>query len=140
MIELERNRQDAADPRVKYPGFLGRLSFPKARNGRRATGAWAQSVGADGYVEAQEAGASALPVVATRHAGIPDVVIEDETGFLVDERDVQGMANHMRRLIDDPVLAGEMGQNGQERIRNHFSMEQSIGRLWSIIEPCIENA
>ena len=45
-----------------------------------------------------EAGAAGLPIVATRHAGIPDVVIQGETGFLVDEHDVDGMAQRMLRL------------------------------------------
>ena len=55
-----------------------------------------------------EAGASGLPVVSTRHAGIPDVVIEGETGFLVNEHDVEGMAEHMFRLLEEPMLAARM--------------------------------
>ena len=43
-----------------------------------------------------EAGASGLPVVSTRHAGIVDAVIEGETGLLVDEKDIAGMAVHQR--------------------------------------------
>ena len=80
-----------------------------------------------------EAGASGLPVVATRHGGIPDVVVEAETGFLVDEGDVVGMAEHVLRLAREPALAGEMGRAAHRRIGEHFSMERSIGGLWSII-------
>ncbi len=84
-----------------------------------------------------EAGASGLPVLSTRHAGIPDVVLEGKTGFLVDERDVHGMAKYMLKLIQQPGLARELGQTARRRIETHFSMEQSISRLWSIIESCI---
>ncbi len=84
-----------------------------------------------------EAGASGLPVVSTRHAGIPDVVIEGQTGFLVDEGDIHGMASHMLRLIQESGLAAEMGRAARQRIETHFSMDQSIGRLWSIIKSCI---
>jgi glycosyltransferase involved in cell wall biosynthesis len=84
-----------------------------------------------------EAGASGLPVVATRHAGIPDAVIEGTTGFLVDEHDVDGMAERMLRLIEEPALAARLGQAARDHVRAHFSMERSLGRLWAIIERCI---
>jgi glycosyltransferase involved in cell wall biosynthesis len=84
-----------------------------------------------------EAGASGLPVVATRHAGIPDVVVEGSTGFLVDERDVEGMARHMIRLAQDAELAGRLGRAARERVQVHFSTETSIRRLWTIITSCI---
>jgi colanic acid/amylovoran biosynthesis glycosyltransferase len=57
-----------------------------------------------------EAGAAGLPVVATRHAGIPDVVVEGETGLLVDEHDVTDMARHMLRLVDEPQVAETLGR------------------------------
>jgi glycosyltransferase involved in cell wall biosynthesis len=84
-----------------------------------------------------EAGASGLPVVATRHAGIPDVVIEGETGFLVDERDVKGMAAHMLRLSQEPALAGQLGRAARERVCQEFSVEKSISTLWRIIEHSV---
>ena len=81
-----------------------------------------------------EAGASGLPVVATRHAGIPDVVIEGETGFLVNEHDVDGMAVHMLRLLEEPMLAAGMGQAARTHISTNFSEQQSLDKLWTIIE------
>ena len=86
-----------------------------------------------------EAGATGLPVVSTRHAGIPDVIVEGETGFLVDERDVGGMAQHMVTLAADPQLAASMGHAAQRRIRAHFSMERRLAHLWQIIESCMRN-
>ncbi len=84
-----------------------------------------------------EAGASGLPVVATRHAGIPDVVIEGETGFLVEEHDAAGMARCMLRLAEDAVLAGRLGRAARARIEGCFSMDRSIGELWRIIQSCV---
>jgi len=83
-----------------------------------------------------EAGAAGLPVVATRHTGIQDVVIEEQTGLLVDERDVEGMATHMMQLAQDPGLAGRMGNAARKRVAMEFSMETSIDRLWGIITNC----
>ncbi|PYS71361.1 MAG: glycosyl transferase family 1 [Acidobacteria bacterium] len=84
-----------------------------------------------------EAGASGLPVISTRHAGIPDVVIEGETGFLVDERDFEGMAEHMILLAQDPVLAQRMGEAARRRIADNFSIEGTTLRLWQVIESCM---
>jgi colanic acid/amylovoran biosynthesis glycosyltransferase len=81
-----------------------------------------------------EAGATGLPVVSTRHAGIPDVVVEEHTGLLVDERDVAGMAAQMLRLAEDAGLAGRLGREARRHIEQHFSQEQSLKRLWTIIE------
>jgi len=86
-----------------------------------------------------EAGATGLPVVSTRHAGIPDVVIEGETGFLVDERDVDAMARHMMRIVAEPGLARELGLAARRRIQQHFAKEQQLGSLWRIIESCIQS-
>jgi colanic acid/amylovoran biosynthesis glycosyltransferase len=80
-----------------------------------------------------EAGATGLAVVSTRHAGIPDVVIEHETGFLVDEGDVDGMASCMRLLATDAELAQTMGDAARQRVERQFAVEQSIARLWAII-------
>jgi glycosyltransferase involved in cell wall biosynthesis len=87
-----------------------------------------------------EAGATGLPVVATRHAGIPDVVIEDRTGFLVDEGDVSGMAARMIKLATDPALAGTMGAAARLHITENFSRTQRIARLWEIIQSCIKKS
>jgi glycosyltransferase involved in cell wall biosynthesis len=84
-----------------------------------------------------EAGASGLPVVATRHAGIPDVVIDQTTGLLVEERDVAGMASAMLRLLDDPALAERLGAAARDHVRVNFSLDQSVARLWSITASCL---
>ncbi len=84
-----------------------------------------------------EAGASGLPVVSTRHAGIPDVVIEGQTGFLVDERDITGMGHHWSRLMADPALAGQMGLAGRRHISAEFGIERRMAHLWAIIEGAI---
>jgi glycosyltransferase involved in cell wall biosynthesis len=76
-----------------------------------------------------EASAAALPVIATRHAGIPDVVVDGKTGFLVAERDVAGMADAMVRALQSPELCRQLGQAARDRIRTHFSVERHVGVL-----------
>jgi glycosyltransferase involved in cell wall biosynthesis len=73
-----------------------------------------------------EAHAAGVPVISTNHAGIPDVVINEENGFLVAEHDVDAMAGYMIRLIEEPGLAREMGAKGKKMIEQHFTMEKHI--------------
>lgn len=85
-----------------------------------------------------EAGAAGIPVISTRHEGIKDVVIHGETGFLVEERDIDGMADYIIKLIKEPEVAEIMGKKAQKHIRENHSMEKSINKLWNIIKKCIE--
>ncbi len=84
-------------------------------------------------VEAQAAG---LPVVATRHGGIPDVVRDEQTGALVDEADIGSMADHLARLFLDGERAGRLGRAGREHAMAKLTVEASIARLWRVIDAC----
>jgi len=64
--------------------------------------------------------------------------LEGETGFLVDEGDVDGMAEYMIQLAENPELAQKLGEAGRKRIEQYFSLEQSLNNLWSIIKDSIE--
>lgn len=82
-----------------------------------------------------EASASGLPVVSTLHAGIPDVVLQGETGFLVAEHDVDVMADKMVALLNDLTLAKQMGSKGKNFVKENFTLEQHI----DTIAKCIDN-
>ncbi len=84
-----------------------------------------------------EAGASGLPVVSTRHAGIADVVVHEETGLLVAERDVEGMARAMLLVAQDPEHAARLGRAARARVAAHYSLEKNIQRLNDIIAAAI---
>lgn len=84
-----------------------------------------------------EAAASGLPVIATRHAGIKQAVIDQKTGLLVDEGDINTMARHMILLAKDAQLAASLGQASREWVSSEYSMKKSIETLWRIIEAAI---
>jgi glycosyltransferase involved in cell wall biosynthesis len=81
-----------------------------------------------------EACAMGLPVVATRHAGIPQQVITGHTGYLVEEGDTQGMARAMLQLANSPVLREEMGHAAQVHIRQFCDPVQCRSRLLAILQ------
>ncbi|MEC8441362.1 MAG: glycosyltransferase [Cyanobacteriota bacterium] len=84
-------------------------------------------------VAVMEAQLSGLPVVATRHAGIPEVVVDGSTGLLVDEGDVAGMAEAMLLLLLDPALAHRLGSAGQRRVKAHFTVEQHLQDITDLL-------
>lgn len=84
-----------------------------------------------------EAGAAGIPIIATKHAGIKDVVLHGKTGFLVDEGDAEGMGDYMIQLSQQATLAREMGLSGRKRILEHFSLKRHIDVLDQEIESAI---
>ncbi len=77
-------------------------------------------------MEAQSAG---LPVVSTIHAGIPDIVVHNQTGFLVEEGDAEKMGDYMATLLDDAQLAKRLGDAGKVRIKEKFTMNHHIATI-----------
>jgi colanic acid/amylovoran biosynthesis glycosyltransferase len=84
-------------------------------------------------VSVLEASAAGLPVISTKHAGIPDVIEDGVTGILVEEHEVEDMADAMMRLLYSPIEARNLGKNGKEKIRSSFSMNRHINELAKII-------
>ena len=80
-----------------------------------------------------EAMASGLPVVATRHSGIPEAVIDGTTGILVAENDVSGMAQAIASFLADPAKADAMGAAGRRRVLAHFTETHTRDRLRAIM-------
>jgi colanic acid/amylovoran biosynthesis glycosyltransferase len=80
-----------------------------------------------------EAMAKGLPVVSTRHAGIPEEVVEQETGILVDEGDVDGMATAILRLAADSMLRNRMGAAGHRRALEQFTWQRNRDELRAVM-------
>ena len=81
-------------------------------------------------LEAQMAG---LPVVSTRHAGIPEVVLEERTAFLAEEGDLEALAYGLLRLLEHPALAAQMGRAAQRHARERFTVGNHISTVASVL-------
>jgi glycogen(starch) synthase len=77
---------------------------------------------------ALEAAQMARPVVACRVGGLPEAVLDGETGLLVDPEDSRAIARAITWLLENPDTAMEMGQNGHRRACDEFSWENYIDR------------
>jgi len=81
-----------------------------------------------------EAMATALPVVATRVGGNPEVVEEGATGLLVPARNPHELANALRRLLDDRNMAERMGVAGRLRVERRFSLTRMAREYESVYD------
>lgn len=86
-----------------------------------------------------EASAAGLPVISTKHAGIPDVIIGDKTGLLTEEHDVNGMAENMIKVINNPELARNLGANGKQNIKRNYSLQRHIKVLDNLIRKAVKD-
>lgn len=70
-----------------------------------------------------------LPVVSTRHSGIPEVVAEGVNGLLVPPADEEALAEALAALLDDENGRYQMGKKGRQTVLNTFSVKQNVDRL-----------
>jgi len=88
---------------------------------------------------ALEAMAAGKPLVATRVGGLPDVVHDDLTGILVEERDPSALAAAIVRLANDPDLRNRLGENGRTAIRDSMNWDVVAERFESVYERVVRS-
>jgi colanic acid/amylovoran biosynthesis glycosyltransferase len=122
VVLVGRQTRDQVIERMRASDVLVAASVP-SREGRR-----------EGLpVVIAEAMACGLPVVASRLSGIPELVIEDQTGYLADPGDAAGIAAGLKRLADDPGLRRRLGSEARRRVERDFEVDGSARRLIELI-------
>jgi glycosyltransferase involved in cell wall biosynthesis len=81
-----------------------------------------------------EAMATGLPVISTNIGGIPEMVVQNETGFLVQPGDAVALSGAMEKIIDDRQLTQKLGQAGYKRVQELFSIEKNARDLCALID------
>ena len=81
-----------------------------------------------------EASACGIPVVSTWHSGIPEAVLDGETGFLVPERDDSALAEKLDTLLSDRALGKKMGQLGRLFVCEVFDIRKQTVKLEAIYD------
>ncbi|WP_413670900.1 glycosyltransferase [Mucilaginibacter sp. Mucisp86] len=86
-----------------------------------------------------EAASAGLAIVSTAHAGIKEAVVDDVTGFLVPEHDIDAMAAKMKQIAGDIKLAAKMGLAAHDHIVENYDINKRIALLDNIIQSSITN-
>ena len=129
VVELLGARGQNEIPGLVAVADVGALTSVTARDGDRE--------GTPVFL--MEAQAMGLPVVSSNHSGIPEVVRDGETGLLVEEKSILGIAEALKKLLRDPELQRKMGQEGRKHIERHFSTDAWKNNLNSIYKNLTKN-
>jgi glycosyltransferase involved in cell wall biosynthesis len=81
--------------------------------------------------------AAGVPVVASRVAGIPELVVDGESGLLVDRGSADALAVVLDRLLDDPARGAAIGEAGRARARNKYSRERMAADLTALYDAAL---
>jgi glycosyltransferase involved in cell wall biosynthesis len=85
-----------------------------------------------------EAMATGRPVVASRLCGIPDMVEDGVTGFLIPPDDPAALADRIARLLRDPALRQRMGNAARLRVQQRFSAATNVPRILALMKDEVE--
>ena len=129
----QRARELGVADRVEFAGWVS----PEAMYGALGRGSvvavpsrWREAFG----IVAIQASLQARPVVASRVGGLPEAVLDGETGVLVEREDPAALAAELAGLLLDPARADALGRRGRERALAEFSIERSAERYEALFE------
>jgi colanic acid/amylovoran biosynthesis glycosyltransferase len=119
--------------------FLGYQSQTQVRQLLTETDVFVMSSFADGVpVVLMEAMAAGVPVVATRIAGIPELVEDGVSGFLVPPGDAQSLGERIGALLEDDELRNRFGKAGRAEVEVEFNVDREARRLCRILTSALE--
>ena len=84
-------------------------------------------------VSLMESMAKGLPVISTYHSGIPELIEDGVSGYLLPERDINQLASKIEHLIANPTLRVEMGQRGRQKVVQDYNIDLLNDRLIEIL-------
>ena len=106
------------DARIRYLGYIDRVEDIYASSDIVVVPSrWQEPLG----LIAIEAGACSKPVIATRVGGLPEIVEDGRTGYLVEAQSPAALADAVRRLVANPEQRTQMGEAARERIVSQFA-------------------
>jgi glycosyltransferase involved in cell wall biosynthesis len=88
-------------------------------------------------IAALDAMAAGLPVVATSVGGVPELIEDGKSGWLVPPRDAEALASRLRPLLTNAELRHSLGAAGYARVRDHFSTSQMVERFTQLYDELL---
>jgi glycosyltransferase involved in cell wall biosynthesis len=133
---LEDALKAAAPKNVSFSGMFDKAGLEAFYRGARCVVVPSRWYEAFGLVAA-EAMAHGIPVLAARMGALPELVLDNETGFLFESDQPEDLAEKLRLLWNDPGLAQRLGSAGRDRAVREFNEETHFRRLAAVYEKAI---
>lgn len=86
-----------------------------------------------------EAGLNQCPVVVSNVGGLPELVIDHQTGIIVESENIEQAADAMHELITQPELIAEYGKNAQHHVLENYIWQSSIAKMINVLESTIND-
>jgi glycosyltransferase involved in cell wall biosynthesis len=128
-----RARSLGVGDRVRFSGHLGDVASVLGAADLFALPSLNEGLG----LALVEAMATGLAAVASRVGGVPEVVVDGETGLLTPPRDAGALAGAVLRLMEDAGERRRMGEAGRARVRQHFSIERTVRETERLYEELL---
>jgi glycosyltransferase involved in cell wall biosynthesis len=90
-----------------------------------------------GLMVVKEACAAGVVPVGTWHGGIPEIIVDGQTGFLVGERDVDALAERLGRLLVDAKLRGKLAVAARARMEAEYDVQKRVDRLEELYDEAV---
>lgn len=136
-------RQKILDELSEFNNFnwLGRLPYPdKVREYLSEIDVYALISGMDlAPLTLKEAQLMEKPVIGTKVGGIPEMMKDEKTGFLVDEGDSQTWIEKINFLLSNEKIASEMGIEGRKFVKEYFDWDVIAKKFLDNIKPYLKN-
>lgn len=86
-----------------------------------------------------DAQSTGMPIISTYHCDIPEEVVDGKSGYLVPERDIDGLTNVMLRFVDNPSLFEKFGANGRKHVKENYNIRDCSSSLEEIYHRVIHD-
>ena len=81
-----------------------------------------------------------IPIIASRKGGLPEIVVDEETGFLVDAESPEQIAERLKQLMTTPDFRAKMGDSARERVLSNFTRSEMIDGVASVLQSIANKA
>lgn len=137
--ELEQQAAELGlTPRVDFRGWVAPEKVPELLNSATVVVMPSRTEGFP--IVALQAALMARPIVATRVGGLPEAVLHQETGLLVEKEDSRALAEAIAFLLNHPETAVEMGRAGRLRAQELFSLERHVDAYDALYRKLVHEA
>jgi colanic acid/amylovoran biosynthesis glycosyltransferase len=84
-----------------------------------------------------ESMAKGLPVISTYHSGIPELIEDGRSGYLLPERDISGIVSTIEIVLNDIKLRTKIGLAGRQKVEQEYNIELLNNRLEEILQQLV---